>query len=113
MTTGPDLDRHAFRFLGRPRHETFLHIRSLHFADNSQRPDQSEEYDRMWKLRTIFDTLDDNFAKFYKLSENLAVDVVIIRYMGRVIFRQYIPRKENVSASKFRNCVTKHDTCVP
>jgi len=74
--------------------DRFLHIlRFLHFVDNSQRPDQSEEYDQLWKLRTIFDTLDDNYAKFYIPSENLAVDEVIVKYRGRVIFRQYIPKK--------------------
>jgi hypothetical protein len=33
--------------------DRFLHIRFLHFADDSQRPDQGEEYDRLWKLWTI------------------------------------------------------------
>jgi len=74
--------------------DRFLHIlHFLHFADNSQRPDQREEYDRLWKLRTIFDTLDDNYAKFYKPSEDVAVDEVIVKYRGRVIFRQYTPKK--------------------
>jgi len=74
--------------------DRFLHIlRFLHFADNSQRPDQGEEYDRLWKLRTIFDTLDDNYAKLYNPSENLTVDEVIVKYSGRVNFRQYIPKK--------------------
>jgi len=40
--------------------DRFLHIlHSLHFADNSQRPDKGEEYDRLWKLRTVFDTLNE------------------------------------------------------
>ena len=35
-------------------HDRFLHIlRFLHFADNSQRPEQDEEYDRLWKLHTV------------------------------------------------------------
>jgi len=72
--------------------DRFLHIRFLHFVDNSQRPDQGKEYDRLWKLRTVFDTLDDNYAKFYNLSENLAVDEVTVKYRGRVIFRQYTPK---------------------
>jgi len=60
--------------------DRFLHIlRFLHFADNSQRPDQGEEYNRLWKLRTVFDTLDDNYPKFYNPSENLAVDEVIVK----------------------------------
>jgi hypothetical protein len=77
----------------------------LHFADNAQRPDQGEEYDRLWKIRTIFDKLNQAYAKFYNPSEHLAVDEVIVKFKGRVIFRQYIPKKGNVSASKFTNCV--------
>ena len=33
------------------------------------------------------------YAKFYNPSENLAVDEVIVKYRGRVIFRQYILKK--------------------
>ena len=53
----------------------FLHILwFLQFADNSQRPDEGKEYDRLWKLRTIFDKLNDAYAKFYNPSEHLAED---------------------------------------
>jgi hypothetical protein len=39
--------------------DRFLHIlHFLHFADNSYRPNQGEGYDRLWKLRTVFDTLN-------------------------------------------------------
>jgi len=34
-----------------------------------------------------------NYTKFYNPSENLAVDEVIVKYRGRVIFGQYIPKK--------------------
>jgi len=82
-------------FNGEPMtRDRFLHIlRFLHFADNSQRPDKREECDRLWKLRTVFDKLNDSYAKFYNPSEHLAVDEVIVSFKGRVIFRQYIPRK--------------------
>jgi len=34
--------------------DRFLHIlRFLNFADNSQRPDEGKEYDRLWKLRAV------------------------------------------------------------
>ena len=73
--------------------DRFLHIlRFLHLADNSQRHDQSKEYDQLWKLRTVFATSDDNYAKLYNPSENLAVDEVIVKYRGRDIW-QYIPKK--------------------
>jgi len=82
--------------------DRFLHtLQFLHFADNSQRPDPGGEYDRLWKIRTVFDTLNQAYPKFYNPSEHLAVDEVIVKFQGRVIFRQYIPKK-----SKFTNCVT-------
>ena len=72
----------------------FLHIlRFLRFADNSQRPDEGKEYDRLWKLRTVFDKLNEAYAKFYNPSEHLAVDEVMVKFKGRVIFKQYIPKK--------------------
>ena len=37
----------------------------LHFVDYSQRPDQDEEYDRLWKLRTVFDTLNEAYVNLY------------------------------------------------
>jgi len=33
------------------------------------------------------------------------VDEVTAKFKGRVIFRQYIPKKRNISASKFTNSV--------
>ena len=57
--------------------DRFLHIlHLLHFADNSQRPDKGEEYDRLWKLRTVFDKINEGYAKFYNPLEHLAVDEV-------------------------------------
>jgi len=72
----------------------FLHILLfLHFADNSQRPNPGKEYDRLWKIRTIFDTLNQVYPKFYNPLEHLAVDEVIVKFQGRVIFRQYLPKE--------------------
>ena len=73
--------------------DRFLHIlHFLHFADNSQRTD-GEEYDRQWKLRTVFDILNKAYAKFYNPLKHLAVDKVIVKFKGRVIFMQYVPKK--------------------
>ena len=77
----------------------------LHFADNSQRLDEGEEYDRLWKLRTVSDTLNKAYAKFYNPSKYLAVDEVIVKFKGRVIFRQYIPKKRKCFSIKiYRLC---------
>ena len=69
--------------------DRFLHIlRFLHFADNSQRPDQGEEYDRLWKLRTVFDTLDDNYAltTISSLFKNSKVKILEVECGGRKTF---------------------------
>ena len=84
--------------------DKFLNIlRFLHFADISQRPDEGEEYDRIWKLRTVFDKLNEAYSKFYNPSEPLAVDEVMVKFKERVIFSSTFQRKENISASKFTN----------
>jgi hypothetical protein len=58
------------------------------------RPDKpGKNYDRLWKIRSLFDMLSDTYAKFYNQSEHLAVDEVIMLFKGRVIFKQYIPKK--------------------
>ena len=82
----------------RDRFLSILHF--LHFADISQRPDEGEEYDRLWKLRTVFDTLTEAYAKFYNPLEHLAVDKVTVKFKGIVIFRQYIPKKRKLFSIK-------------
>jgi hypothetical protein len=37
--------------------------------------------------------LNHTFSKFYNPSENMAVDEVIVSFKGRVIFKQFIPKK--------------------
>jgi len=48
-----------------------------------------------------------NFSKFYIPTEHLAVDEVIVKFNGRIVFKQYIPKKNtNISASKCSNYAT-------
>jgi len=69
--------------------DRFIHIlRFLHFENNDD-PD----YDRLWKIRKISDTLNNTFCELYNPTEHLAVDEVIMLYKGRAVFRQYIPKK--------------------
>jgi hypothetical protein len=77
------------------KRDRFLHIlRFLHFTDNNTDIDkQADDYDRLWKIRTIFDTLNNSYEKYYNPSEHLAVDEIIVKFKGKVIFRQYIPKK--------------------
>ena len=46
-----------------------------------------------------------NFSKFYSLSKHLAVDEVIVKFKGRVLFKQYIPKKlKRFSIKMFKLC---------
>ena len=45
------------------------------------------------ETKNCFDKLNKAYAKFYNPSEHLAVDEVMVKFKGRVIFRQYIPKK--------------------
>jgi len=104
MTTGRDLQLHNPFYGETMAQDRFLHIpHLLDFADNSQRPDESEEYDRLWKLRTVFDKLNEAYAKFHNPSEHLAVDEVIVNSREELSSGSTFQRKENVSASKFTN----------
>ena len=88
MTTGRDID--IYTLLLKWDHDTrqiLIILQFLHFADNSQRSDKGEEYNRLWRLTTVFDTLNEAYAKFYNLSEHLAVDKVTAEFKNRVTFR--------------------------
>jgi len=70
------------------------HPSLLTYTDNRNEPDRTDEnFDRLWKIRDLFEILNDTFSKFYDPSKNLAIDEVIVPFKGRVIFKQYIPKK--------------------
>jgi hypothetical protein len=63
--------------------DRFLHI--LRFLHSAQGPDQGKVYDRLWNY--LWHT-EPAFDKFYNSSEHLAVDELIVKFKGRVKFRQ-------------------------
>jgi hypothetical protein len=75
--------------------DRFFHIlRFLYFENNDDPPNHDDpDYDRLWKIRKIFDTPNNKFCKLYYSPERLTVDEVIVLYKVRVVFRQYIPKK--------------------
>ena len=78
------------------KRDRYFHIlRFLHFTDNKNEPDKKDEnYNRLWKIRKLFEILNTAFSKFYNPSENLAIDEVIVLFKGRFDFKQYIPKKQ-------------------
>jgi len=66
---------------------------SLRFTDNRNEPDKTNKnFDWLWKIRDLFEILNDTFSKFYNLSENLGTDEFIVPFNGRMIFKEYISK---------------------
>ncbi|GBO17667.1 PiggyBac transposable element-derived protein 4 [Araneus ventricosus] len=66
----------------------------LKFSDNSLKECRdSLTYDRLWKIRKNFECFNRAFKEEYDPTENLSLYEVIIKFKGRVIFKQYIPKK--------------------
>ena len=96
-------------FVGGSVRARYYHILCfLRFMDNNRNGVDRTD-DRLWKIRDLFEITRTNFSKFYNPSERLAVDEVIVKFKGRVLFKQYIPKNGNVSASKCSNYVTLQD----
>jgi hypothetical protein len=51
-----------------------------------------ENYNKLWKIRTVF---DEAKAKYYGPTEHLAVNEIIMLVKGIVIFKQYVAKKHN------------------
>ena len=73
----------------------FLQIlRYLHFADNSlvPRPD-SPDFNKLYKIQPLLDLIIPRFRAVYSPERQLAVNETLIKFKGKVYFRQFIPIK--------------------
>ena len=61
-------------------------LRNIYFADNHKKlpPKESEEYDRAWKLRPLFDHLGKHFQDMLKPEAHQSID----EHMCKFIMRQ-------------------------
>jgi len=67
--------------------DRFFHILLyLYFTDENEPDMMDKNSDRLWKIRNLFEILKEKFSKFYNPSEHPAIDEVIVKYKGRVIF---------------------------
>ncbi len=66
----------------------------LHLNDNTMMPDRSSpEYDRLYKIRPLLESIVPSFKSVYTPSMNISVDESIIGFKGRLSFIQYMPKK--------------------
>ena len=75
--------------------DRFLQIlRYLHFADNTQAPRAgSADYNKLYKIQPFLDLIIPNFQEVYKPTRQLAIHETLIKFKGKVHFRQFLPIK--------------------
>jgi hypothetical protein len=73
----------------------FYNLRFLRFVTDDPPNHDDPDYDRLQKIK-IFDTLNNEFCEMCNTTEHLSLNEVIVLYKGRVIFWQYIPKKQTI-----------------
>ena len=67
----------------------------LHFCDNSKRvPHGQEGYDPLYKVRELLKEIESLYAKAYCPSKELSLDESVIKFKGRIFFKQFNPSKQ-------------------
>jgi hypothetical protein len=57
------------------------------------------------KYETYFEIIRTNFSKCYNPSKHVAVDEVLVKFKGRIVFKQYIPKKhKHFGIKMFKLC---------
>ncbi|PFX22429.1 PiggyBac transposable element-derived protein 1 [Stylophora pistillata] len=67
-------------------------LQYLHFADNNQAPRaDSAGYNKLYKIQPFLNLVIPKFQQVYKPNRQLNVDETLIKFKGKVHFRQYLP----------------------
>ncbi len=67
---------------------TLIH-KFFHIVDN----ERLNRDDKLCKIRPLINLLVSNYQRYYVLSKNLSIDERMVKYTGRLSFRQYIRNK--------------------
>lgn len=68
----------------------------MHFVNNENAPEPDDvDRDKLWKIRPFLASLLPSFTAVYAPSQNLSLDETLIKFKGRVQFRQFLPLKRN------------------
>ena len=68
--------------------------RYLHINDSQQQPARNDpRYDPLYKVRPVLDMCQHTFLEQYIPGREVSIDEAMVKYKGRVFFRQYMPKK--------------------
>jgi hypothetical protein len=93
MTAGLDWDWVTHSVLRRDHEMWQIFTHTAFFALCTETRPRQGLWNHLWHTEPVFD-------KFCNSSEYLAVDKVIVTFRGRVIFRQYVPKKRKLLSIK-------------
>ncbi|KAK6177150.1 hypothetical protein SNE40_015310 [Patella caerulea] len=80
-------DQYVSSRMSRRRYESLS--RYLHITD----PNNENKEDKLCKARPFIDTLQDKFPKLFGPGPALSIDEAMIKYNGRIKWKQYMPKK--------------------
>ena len=70
----------------------FQILRYLHFADNTSAPPRnSADYNKLYKIQPFLDLVIARFQEVHTYERQLATDETLIKFKGKVHFRQFNP----------------------
>ena len=71
--------------------------RYFHISD----PRQENRTDKLTKIRPLISKLENAFQNVYVPGKNLSIDEGLVKFIGRLSFKQYMPKKPNRLGTKF------------
>jgi hypothetical protein len=74
------------------------------FCGQLKRLDQDAEYDKLWKVWLIADTVNEIYAKFHSLSKQLPVNKVTVQFKGSHFHATYF-KERKCFGTQLINCV--------
>lgn len=101
-SSNPLYDGTTRNYMSRNRLELLL--RYIHFSDN----ENCNTADKMHKLGSILDYLNDQFSKMYIPGDKVCIDETMMSFKGRLGFKQYIPNKRHKWGIKFFKLCLPH-----
>lgn len=83
-------------------------LTSLHCNDNAKMPKKGDPgFDKLYKIRPYIELLKKIFQKYYRPSKEVSIDESMVKFKGRIGFKQYMPMKPVKRGFKIWVCADK------
>ena len=77
-----------------------------------QAPRGDPDYDPLYKLQPLVDMCHHNFLAHCVPAKEMSIDEAMVKYKGRIFFRQYMPKiNDKVGHKGMDDCRVKNRVC--